>query len=476
MLCMKRLLKGRHLWYGTVCIVLLSAYSVANATEVSNVTISSLEKTSATIEWTTDVSANSMINYGLDDAFGIVREPALGKNHVLMIENLDPSTTYHFRVVSADESGNTAATGGFVFTTKGETKVDKIVKEIKQVVDPKDLKILKETVQEQIDNTQKPPSIVGAAKVVPTEDGAMITWATDRESSSEVDLAPEGEYNPNATDPYTIHQGSPRDAVTKHQVEVIGLDPLTTYHFSVVSTDDVGLTGRSADDTFDTKSALPVITGLKASRVQENTAMISWATPVPAKGIVQYTNLRTKATKSAGNPVFASSQSITLTGLEFGTRYNVIAVATNKAGDNFESKPISFITVRDVIPPVITKVNNESTLFPSDDAKVQTILSWTTDEPSYCQVFYTQGLGHGDPNSENAFNEEKNPVTDHTQVVVGFTPGTVYRFWLKCHDESKNETQSDDFVLITPVKEKNIIDIILENFQGTFGWVNKIGK
>lgn len=457
-------------------LTIFGMFAVAHATEVSDVTISALEKTSATVEWTTDISSNSMINYGLDDSFGIVRDPALGKKHLLTIENLDPSTTYHFRVMSTDADGNTAATGGFVFTTKGETKVDKIIKEIQQVVDPKDLKVLKETVQEQIDNTQKPPSIVGAAKVIPTEDGATITWVTDRESSSEVDLAPEGEYNASASDPYSIHQGQPNDSVTKHEVQVIGLEPFTTYHFSVASTDDSGLTGRSGDDTFDTKAALPVVTGLKASRVQETSATISWSTPVPAKGIVQYTNLRTKATKSAGNPIFATSQSITLTGLEFGTRYNVIAVATNKAGDNYESKVISFITVRDVVAPIITKVNNESTLFPSDDAKVQTILSWTTDEPAFCQVFYTQGLGHGDPNSENSFALEKNPVTDHTQVVVGFTPGTVYRFWIKCHDESQNETQSDDFVLITPVKEKNIIDIILENFQGTFGWVNKIGK
>ena len=46
---------------------------------------------------------------------------------------------------------------------------------------------------------------------------------------------------------------------------------------------------------------------------------------------------------------------------------------------------------------------------------------------------------------------------------------------MKCTDEAGNETQSEDFVLITPVKEKSIIDIILENFEGTFGWVKNIG-
>lgn len=468
---------SRLVLYGAFFAISFATYAaLAHATEVSDVTISSIETDKATIEWETDTDSNAMINYGLDDAFGVVRDPTFGKKHLLSIENLDPSTTYHFRVVSTDQAGNTAATAGFVFTTKGQTKVDKILKEIKQVTGAGDLEIISKAVQQQAQDEIKPPAIIGKPNVIPTEEGAIISWSTDREASSQVDLAPEGEYSPNSTDPYSISQGDSNESVKEHEVQVIGLDPSTTYHFSVTSTDSLGMTGASADNTFDTKSQIPVVSALKASKVQETSATISWKTSIPAKGVVQYTNLRTKATKSAGNPVFATSQNVILTGLEFGTRYNVVVVATNKAGDNYETKPISFITVRDIVAPIITKVNNESTLFPSDDAKVQTILSWTTDEPASCQVYYTQGLGSGDGATADTLQAEKEPVTDHTQVVVGFTPGTVYRFWMKCHDPSMNETQSDDFVLITPVKEKNIIDIILENFQGTFGWVNKIGK
>jgi len=52
----------------------------------------------------------------------------------------------------------------------------------------------------------------------------------------------------------------------------------------------------------------------------------------------------------------------------------------------------------------------------------------------------------------------------------------VYKFALICADQVGNSVQSEDFVLFTPAKEKNIIDIIIENFQGTFGWVKNIGK
>ena len=67
-------------------------------------------------------------------------------------------------------------------------------------------------------------------------------------------------------------------------------------------------------------------------------------------------------------------------------------------------------------------------------------------------------------------------MATHLQVIVGFSPGAVYKFWMVCDDEAGNESQSDDFVLITPTKEQSIIDVILSNFQGTFGWVGKVGK
>ena len=161
---------------------------------------------------------------------------------------------------------------------------------------------------------------------------------------------------------------------------------------------------------------------------------------------------------------------------EFGTRYAGTIISTNEAGENAKSAPFTFVTIRDVVAPQFSKVNNESTLFPGEDVKIQTIVSWENDEPAYCQVFYAQGLAQGGGATGDSLPAEQNPTTVHTQVIVGFSPATVYQFWVVCHDESGNESRSEDFVLITPIKEKNIIDVILENFQGSFGWVNNIGK
>ena len=449
------------------------------AAEISNVTITDVTADSARILWNTDVSTDASVNYGLDAAVGTVRDTTYDKkSHSLIIENLDPATQYHFRVVSSDVDGNKSATAGLVFTTINNQKAsaDKVIKDLDKVTDPKELKRVVEKVQEVAKDIIKPPAIIGLPRVTIGPDTATITWTSDRESGSMINFAQDSDYHGGA-DPYSSSQGQPHESVTAHSVTLAGLHPATLYHFQVSSQDSTGLTGKSDDDTFTTKSLLPVIGAIKITRIQENAATISWNTNgLLAKGRVDYKNLKTKVIKSVGDPVFTASHSIQLTGLEFGTRYQGTAIATNQAGDEVVSKPFAFITVRDVVPPEISKVSNESTLYPSEDTKIQTIIAWSTDEPATCQVFYSQGLVRTEGDKGQALTPEANPLTAHTQVIVGFAGATVYKFWIYCSDVAGNQSRSDDFVLITPIKEKSIIDIILENFQGTFGWVNKIGK
>ncbi len=450
---------------------------VAHAAQISNVTIEDVATTSATINWTTDVNTDAAINYGLDQGVGIVRDPsATSTQHSITIPDLEPATTYYFRAVSTDGSGNTSATAGFAFTTTG-SQAAKAVADISKITNPAALLQVENQVQQQASAVLLPPAVIGAPNVDVGIDQAVVTWSTDRASDSEVNLAPVSSYDPSASDPYSITQGNTNESVTAHSVTVIGLQPFTEYHFSVSSKDSLGLTGTSTDSTFTTKSTLPEVTNIKIPVLRDTSATITWSTgDVLATGVVNYTNLRTKATESLGNPVYLTNQSVTLTGLVFGTRYLATVTATNQAGDNITSAPFTFITVRNVVPPVISKVTNQSTLFPDDDTKVQTIISWTTDEPAYCQVFYVQGLVKGSGVENQSLPAEANPVTSHLQVITGFTPGAVYKFWMLCHDNEGNQSQSDDYVLITPVQAKNIIDLILANFQGTFGWVGNIGK
>jgi hypothetical protein len=223
-----------------------------------------------------------------------------------------------------------------------------------------------------------------------------------------------------------------------------------------------------------TKSPIPTVQSFRVIKAEADSATLGWKTSVPASGVVEYTDIRTKQVRSAGSPVFASTQAVKIAGLVLGAGYMAVVKAENAAGEKVTSDPLYFSTIKDTTPPIISKVTNESTLYPTAEAKVQTIVSWATDEPAYCTFHYRAGLN---PSIEpTSFEEEKEPRTSHVEVVLEFMPSTVYQFWMTCRDPSRNSADSEKFVLFTPNKEKSIIDIILENFQGAFGWVKNIGK
>ena len=70
--------------------------------------VMSIAATSAIIAWTTDERSNSVVRYGVTTAYGSIASAAeLTTTHVVELTGLSPSTLYHFRVESTDETGNT---------------------------------------------------------------------------------------------------------------------------------------------------------------------------------------------------------------------------------------------------------------------------------------------------------------------------------------------------------------------------------
>lgn len=462
---------------------------------ITGITISDTTASTSVITWTTDEEADSLINYGLDKNYGIVRDPLPNKkNHRLIMTDLDPSTVYHLRVVSADPWGNQALSGDYIVVTKGSKEIselDKLPEEekaavqravdaIQEIKTYEGLKVVVDTLQDVAKKVLEPPVVSGAPRIEEIgSDFALIVWTTDHEANSIVECVDDGSYEEgggtaNFEKSAVIRQGDIDGRTKDHQIRIVGLSPGTKYHCRSLSEDEVGLRGVSIEFTLTTKAIIPNVLTFRVIKVEEDAATLHWKTSVPAAGVVEYKDMSTRETKSAGSPDFASSHTVRVAGLRLGTRYQAVVRAENAVGEKSSSQQIFFTTVKDKAPPLISKVSNESTLYPSADAKVQTIVSWTTDEPSYCQFFYRQGLS---PNIEpTGLGEEKEPRTAHVQVVVEFLPSTVYQFWVDCRDRAKNTTKSENFVLFTPNKEKSIIDIILENFEGTFGWVKNIGK
>lgn len=472
---------------------------------IDTVEVVDVTDTSVTVTWTTDEDADSLVNYGLREDYGIVRVPEADKReHSITLDNLEPGRVYHFRVVSADGEGNQGISADYKVQTNGTPTangqgpanaqgdgagqqagnaditsqtptqtptVEEIQQQIQEITNPQQLQeIVNETVK-AIQGITEDLTIVGPPTVTPETTSALVEWTTDRPADSTVLFSPTSEYTP---DQYSFSQSATDGQVQQHQVQLIGLEPFTEYHFRVESTDEYNITGRSFDYTFKTKASLPNIRNLRVVKVEEDAATLAWETTVPAKALIEYQDLTTGAQNSKGRPTLASTHQMRISGLTLGTRYVAFVIAENSGGDRVKSQPITFVTVRDTAPPIISNVTNESTLFPGSESRIQTIVEWKTDEPASCLMTYTEGVVGGvEPTTIE--KEEIDYAERHVEVIVDFAPATVYQFWLDCTDEAGNAVKSENFVLFTPIQEKNIIDLILENFEATFGWVKNIG-
>jgi len=472
-----------------VSSVVLAQSDDTRAPEITAVTIASTTENSVTITWKTNENADSAVNYSLDPNLGVVRVPVANRTtHSVTLENLEPGRTYYFRVVSADAEGNQGISADYKIDLESESTSEnsgegtgvgpgevpqtpqEIIEEIQQINNPQQLQeILNETVK-AIAGITEDLTIVGPPTVVPETTTALVSWSTDRPASSEVRFSRTVGFDGSN---YEFAQSSPDGSVTDHEIRLIGLEPFTEYSFQVRSTDEYQITGESRNFTFRTKASLPDIRNLRIVKVEENAATLAWETTVPAKALIEYQDLTTGGQNSVGRPTLATTHQMRLSDLTLGTRYVAFVIAENSGGDRVRSQPVQFITVRDNAPPIISNVTNESTIFPGGESRIQTIVEWNTDEPASCLMTYQEGVAGGvEPVVLEKEVVEYN--TNHVEVIVDFAPATVYQFWLNCTDEAGNTIQSENFVLFTPIQEKNIIDLILENFESTFGWVRNI--
>ena len=85
---------------------------------VSAVAASNITSTAATITWTTNKTADSQVQYGLNGyTYTTASNPAMVTQHTVLLTNLTPSTIYHYSVLARDSSGYLTTSGDFSCTT-----------------------------------------------------------------------------------------------------------------------------------------------------------------------------------------------------------------------------------------------------------------------------------------------------------------------------------------------------------------------
>jgi hypothetical protein len=102
---------------------LTTGSGTASGPNISNVGVSGITNSGATIAWTTDVTATSQVEYGLTTAYGTLTtlNSTLVTAHSVALTGLSANTMYHYRVHSKNSSGVETISGDFAFQTTAST-------------------------------------------------------------------------------------------------------------------------------------------------------------------------------------------------------------------------------------------------------------------------------------------------------------------------------------------------------------------
>ncbi len=477
---------------------------------INNVEITNITTNSAEIRWQTNEESTSFVEYGKDTNYGSTYGSwKMTTEHIVILNNLEPEKEYHFRVLSSDSWGNLSQSNDFVFKTiseeegigkegtstreKEEPTKESIVAEASR----RALEILKKLMPEvslnylddkisgdlsSIDNLLNlipPPILSGEPKVDLEADNVTIYWQTDKEANSLVAIAPDDKFDPNKDDPYIQIVGDFDHYTTSHKVEIFNLKPNTIYHFQLRSKLPLGPMAKSRDFTFKTRLENLEITNLLPKITDSQTAIFRWLTNKPANSIVKITPYRGNVLSLEESKVIKDNNytivhEIKVEEFESGVVYEVEIKSQDQDGNIATDVLSQFSTSEDDYPPEISHIKTDSTIFIDQGNKIQTIISWLTNEPSTSRVYYQEGVHRGDKDLVSKTPLNTDYTREHIVVITKFKPGTVYSFRVESIDSGGNRSLSRVHTLMTPKQKESIFQMILRILEDTFGWLRKL--
>lgn len=195
---------------------------------ISEVTVSDITESSATVMWVTDEPATSQVM--ICDPNGRCTWTDLDENmvteHLVALSGLEPGLTYHLTITSTDAKGNQSLYEED-FTTKGGVAKVSI-------------------------------SNISVSDI--TEYSATVTWSTSQPTKGQVEYGTTTAYG--TTTPLST------EPTTTHRVVLSKLQPGTTYHYRVRVEEQGGGAVLSEDRTFTTRStAVGLETGITEGKL-----------------------------------------------------------------------------------------------------------------------------------------------------------------------------------------------------------------
>jgi len=333
-------------------LFLISGITVAQVAGILNARVEDITYNSAVIKWETAISSDSQVDY-VPDGYTIDRilgedDSSFVTEHAVTLNNLLDGKLYRYSITSRDSDGNIYSSTALSSSSGVSFNTPSVIYD------------------ESVSNV--------------TEYSAIITWI------SRIPLDSRISYN---TKPGSINdiKGSTKGSyVTAHSIELTGLEPKTSYMYSISGYTSAGkiysIKSMSSSNPVDFTTLGEVIYDEKVSNVTSNSATITWMSTIPIDSRVSY-NTKPGSIydiKEKKESAYVTTHGITLTGLEPNTSYMYGLSGYTSAGKAYliksmsSSNPVDFTTAD---PAVALDLNPKDVNLSYDEYNKAIGVYWT---------------------------------------------------------------------------------------------------
>lgn len=439
---------------------------------ISNIEVSGITPFGATVKFTTDEDTIVEVGAGASTSYGqTVSDFDWGKTHTIKLRGLTLGTEYHIRVRASDKAGNMGVSPDQTFKTMF------LSENLKDVANVENIEQFQKEIEAAIESilpSLVPPFVTKPQVSEIAEGSAVVSFKTNIRAFPVVVYAEEGVYDETKEDSYVGEVSDTAEKAVEHKLVLTGLKSNTKYHVQARGFSLPKVIGKSSDVTFITKASK--IVGSIVERKKDSFTVV-WVTGEPTTSIVEFKNLKSGITERKTDSAKKTSHSMKIENLPSGTGYEVNLSGLTELGNVIEGgTPLSVTTSTDTIAPTVSGFKVDNALVPGRTDRIQTIVSWTTDEPANSTVYYEEGAGTADDTKELANKNEEldSYVSAHSVVLPSLKPGTIYRLKVSSSDESGNTGSFGPRTVITPRQSESITDIIFKNFEDSFKFLKKI--
>ncbi|KKS93597.1 MAG: hypothetical protein UV68_C0019G0001 [Candidatus Collierbacteria bacterium GW2011_GWC2_43_12] len=393
---------------------------------------SSVTTKKATIDWSTDRTADSKVAYGVESGKYLDAEVASSvhvTSHTIGLTNLSPGTTYYYVAKWTDEDGNTG------------------------------------TSEEQTFATSPAPSAKEVSAVNIGLDLATIQFTSAGAYKAKVVYGKTTTFGGVSELPVSSTEAT-------YGVRLEGLEDGVKYYYRVDLYDIDGSEYMGDTYSFETLPR-PKILNIKLQQVKgtaTSTVLVTWSSNTPISSIVTYyPSSSPSLVKDDVNIILATSHRALIKGLSADAAYTLVVKGRDKGGNEAVSESQSFTTAFDTRAPEISNLNTElSVQGNGEEATAQVVISWETDELSNSQVVF--GDGSSGPLSNKTQIDNSQSYT-HLVVLPNLSPSKVYHFKAMSADKTNNVGESTDMVIITPKATQSALNLVVGNLSQAFGFL-----